>query len=195
MKPFHLGAASGVIAATTTGVIFAWRNPGVNVQYIQRLRFELAGIVQPTNAQELALALFFQSTFTANYTGGTACGLAGRARKFDGQRILASAALATSQLADANVRIADTGALSAGGGDVIDAQPWSRRGVHVPATALDRVDTLVLEWKNPAQGVDHEDEKHGCLILPADTGFNVSLPVALGAAFTARLSAEIDWVE
>lgn len=195
MKPFHLGAASGVIAAGTSGVIFAWRNPGANVQYVQRVRFELAGIVQPTAAQELALALFFQSAFTANYTGGTACGLAGRARKYDGQRVINSTARATSQLADANVRIADTGALSAGGGDVIDTQPWARRGVHVPATALDRVDTLVLEWKNPAQGVDHEDEKHGCLILPPDTGFNITLPVALGAALTARLSSEIDWVE
>lgn len=195
MKPFHLGAASGVIAATTSGVIFAWRNPGARVQYIQRLRFELAGIVQPTNAQELALALFYQSVFTANYTGGTACGDAARARVYDGQRVLASAALPTSQLVADNVRIASTGALSAGGGDVIDSQPWSRRAVHVPATALDRVDTLVLEWKNPSQADEHDDPKHGCLILPADTGFHVSLPVALGAAFTARASAEVEWLE
>lgn len=195
MRTFHLGAASGVIAATTSGVIFAWRNPGAAVQYIQRVRFELAGIVQPTSAQELAIALFYQSVFSANYTGGTACGLAARSRYFDGQRVLPSTALASSQLADANVRIADTGALSAGGGDAIDTQPWARRGVHVPATALDRVDTLVLEWKNPAQGVEHEDPKNGCLVLPANTGFNLTLPVALGTALTARLSAEVDWLE
>lgn len=195
MKPFHLGAASGVLAATTAGVIFAWRNPGVNVQYIQRLRFELAGIVQPTAAQELALALFLQSTMTANYSGGTACGSAARARVFDGQRVLRGSAIPTSQLADANVMIATTTNLTAGGGDVIDTQPWSQRSVHVPATALDRVDTLVLEWKNPSQADEHDDPKHGCLILLPDTGFNITLPVALGAAFTARLSAEIDWVE
>jgi hypothetical protein len=185
------------LAATTTGVIFAWRNASLtNKQYVERVRFELSPITLPTGPQEAALALFFQSVMSANYTGGTDLVAAPRNRILDVQRITASGQVPVSVVAAGNVMIATTAALAAGGGDVIDANPWSQRSAQMPAaTAGSAPAGLVLEWKNPSQADHHNNPEQGCMILGPDQGFNITLPVALGAAFTARLTAEVDWLE
>ncbi len=201
MKHFHLGAKSGVIAATVSGVVFAWRNPSTtHKQYLQRVRFTLSAVANPTAVALAEMQMNLQSVFSANYTGGTDISIAAttavRARILDTQRIVASSQVPSSVLATGNVRIADTGALSAGGGDVIDTHPYIWTAQTYPAVATAQaVPPLILEWKNPSQGLDHEDPTHGCIPLAADTGFNLTLPTALAAGFSAKLGVSIDWLE
>lgn len=198
LKHFHVSGTSGVLAAATTGVIGVFRNSNTGtIQYIQRVRCRLGPITVPTTAQEVALALNLQSVFSANYTGGTDLLTAVRARILDVQRVLQSSYTPTSTVAAGDIRIASTAALAAGGGDVVDTQPYVRAGIWHPATAAqtDVIPDLILDWVNPTQGLEHNDPSQGCIPLLPNTGFNVNLPVALGTAYTARFTMEVDWLE
>lgn len=199
MKHFHVGAVSGTIAATTTGVIFAFRNSSANaIQYVQRFRFKLTPVVLPTtNPAFASLQLKLQSVFTANYSGGTDLLTAIRPRILDTQRILVASQAPTSVAAAGNIMIATTTNLTAGGGDTVDTQPWSHVSGISPAAgvAAPQVQPLILEWVNPTQGLEHNDPFQGCFALRQDTGFNVALPVALATGFTAELAAEVEWLE
>lgn len=197
MKHFHVGAVSGTIAATTTGVVFAWRNASADsIQYIQRFRFKLTPIANPTAVAFASLQVKLQSVFNANYTGGTDLLTATRPRILDLQRIVAGSQAPVSANAAGNIRIASTTNLTAGGGDVIDTQPWAHVAGTFPAVATaQQVQPLILEWTNPTLGLEHNDPYQGCLALRTDTGFNVTLPVALAAGFTAELAAEVEWLE
>ena len=204
MKHFHVGAASGLIAvAAANGVLFAWRNPNASPvkQYIQRVRFGLAITTPATAAQELTIELV-KATFVDNYTGADGSIdllTAIRHRSLDKQRVLASSQIPVSAATSGDIRIAGTAAMTAGAtGPTIDSQPWSRRGMFLPATAsaiVIDIRELVIEWGNPAPPVDHEVPDQGCMQLAANDGFLVRMPIAAGAALVTRLYAEVEWLE
>jgi hypothetical protein len=201
MKHFHLGAASGVIAAATSGTIFAFRNPTPEWRYIQAFEATLTPTATAAFFQGIAAALTAVGACTGDFTGGTdlsdltgagAANYAISTRINDTQRIRNADKLPTSTLAAGNVRIAATGAL--GGGVAGRAQPFKQVQALFPA-AGPLVGPLTLAWNNPAQGLEHEDPLQGCIILPPDTAFIIRLPAALGAAFTAELDVSIDFLE
>jgi hypothetical protein len=202
MKHFHIGAVSGVIAATTNGVLFAFHNDAANVMHIQRVRARFNVITEPDAAQELAIELAL-AAFGDDYTGGqnlsdpaTAADYAIRNRNLDKLRVLQSAWRPASSLASGNVRIASTGSLSAGASPAtVDAHGFAWIGDYFSLTATIGQPVLDLIWQSPTLGQDYERPGDGCIPLEQDRGFVVQTSAALGAGFTGRLAVEVDWIE
>lgn len=202
MKSFHLGAVSGIVtAAAANAVLFAWRNSSLtNVQYVQSVIFKVLPIVPPTVEQEFAVQMNLESTFSANYSGGqdlsdpaTAANYAIRNRNTDVQRAISL--LPVSVAASANIMIASTSALTAGGGDVIQVHPWTWTGAVLPVTAAESIQMFQGRWDNPFDTEDHQNPQRGCIPLLANTGFILRTPVALANSLTFRLAVEVDWLE
>lgn len=205
MRHLHLGAFSGTIAATTSGTIFCFKNPSPEWRYIQAFEFYLATISPPTLAASIALdvALTAIGAASAAFTGGTdisdqagagAANYAISARIADTQRTLNASKVNAGTLAAGNARIATTTAL--GGGAAGAAQPFKRASFNfAPATTVLAYPPITLAWKNPSQGLEHEDPLQGCIILPPDTALIVRTGAALPAGFTAELGASIDFLE
>jgi hypothetical protein len=102
--------------------------------------------------------------------------------------------LAISSHVAGDIRVASTAALGAGA--AASAQPYTIVGGTYPAVASAQfVAPLILEWKNPGQGLDHESPEDGCLLLPPNTGLVLRLPIALAAGFTAVVGIEADFME
>lgn len=201
MKHFHQSAISGTLVATTTGVVFAWRAPATH-QYIQAFRFELHPVVNAAGVAPVSMELALQDIFNTNYTGGTdvsdrlGAGSADysiTARIRDVQKVLSASQIPVSAADVGNIRIATTGALGGGGGGTPRTQPWAHSGASFPSAGGSP--PLVLEWRNPTLGLEHEDPYQGCLLLAPDTGFVVRIPLNATALLTLQLSASVDFLE
>lgn len=141
---------------------------------IQRLRIRSFTIAGYTGAQEVLLAVFKLTAYTAAHTGGTAITPVKKSEAY-------AAPLMT-------IRIADTGALTAGtqtlSDGVIRSGAFSElaAGAAVPKGAID----ILLST---------EDLIRDPLILGNNEGLVLRNEIAMGAGGTARICVEMDWRE
>lgn len=204
MKRFHLHAVSGLVAASAAdSVLFAWRNPGVNVQWIERIHVKWRTTTGPTAAQEIAIQANYCSLFGVNFTDGsdlsdpaTAGNYAVRNTSLDLQRVTTLLQTPVSQLASGNVRIATTAGLTAGAtAPTVEAHPWAWDSfAERAAAATVPLGFAEFIWEPPVARMDHDDPQKGCWPLRPDTGFIVRLPIAT-VVMVGRVSVGVDWLE
>lgn len=179
------GLLTGVAAATATlGHLFALRWAPVETQklqrlVIQRLRARWQTVAGFTAAQEVGMDLIVARSYSAAHTGGTAVTLTGsNAKKV--------AVFPTSVVAD--MRIGDTGALTAGT-HTFDAQPIARVAFAELAAAA-TVPKGAMEIF-----LSTEDLAAHPIVLAPNEGLVLRNSILMGAGGTARLAVELDWLE
>jgi hypothetical protein len=211
MNRFHLGAKSGIIAASlaANSVLFAWRNSHTKKQlFIAAVTVKWRTLTGYTTEQEIGIDVLPVTAWgasPANYTGGTdlsdytggSAVIATNAIKPRSKNRSDQALVLRSGLEAGNVMIATTAGLSHAGSPTKATHPWMSggalelaTGVTVPRSAFE------LKWEAPgfeAGGgmVDYE----GCWPMPPENGFIITNPIALGAGGTGRLTVEVDWLE
>lgn len=209
MNRFHLGATSGVIAASlaANSVLFAFRNSHASkILFVTQILVKWRTIAPYTTQQELRIALMPVTSFaSANYTGGTdlsnytggSAVLATNAIKPRAKNRANQSLTLRSCLETGNVRIATTAGLSHAGSPTIATHPWADEGMLEKDASEDPAGGAIdIGWEvNPfecsAGMVDYE----GGWPLPPENGFVITNPIALGAGGTGRLTVEMDWIE
>jgi hypothetical protein len=209
LNRFHLGAKSGIIAASLAAdsVLFAWRNAHASKhQFIARVSAKWRAITGYTAEQEIELAVLPVTSFAAasytggtdlsDYTGGSAV-LATNAIKPRSKNRGDQSLVLRSCLESGNVRIATTAGLSHAGSPTRATHPWVAGGCQELATGVTvQRGAFDVTWEAPgfesgAGLVDFE----GCWPIPSENGFIITNPIALGAGGTGRLYVEVDWLE
>jgi len=187
------GLLTGVAAAgATTGHIWAFRfAPAAGVQpapkfaVITRLRAKLQTITGFTVAQEVGIDLSVARTYTAFHTGGTSATLTTtNAKKID----LPTNAGVTPPSSASQMMIGTTGALTAGT-QTLDAQPIAAEP-HIELAAA-----ITVYGGFSQISMDTGDLLEYPIALATNEGLILRNTVAMGAAGTARLVVELDWLE
>lgn len=208
MNRFHLGATSGIIAASlaANSVLFAFRNSHASKHlFISQILVKWRTVTGYDDPQEIRIAVLPVTSFAStNYTGGTDLSnytggspvlatnaIKPRSKDRNNQRLVLRSCLETG-----NIRIATTAGLSHAGSPTIATHPWMDDSVHeldnASAPALGAMD---LGWEATGEGGGAMVDYEGCWPIPADNGFVITNPIALGAGGTGRLIVEIDWLE
>lgn len=209
MNRFHLCARSGVIAGAISqdGVLFAWRNSMTNrMQFLEALTVKWRTITGFPTEQEIALSVLPVTAFGAspanysggtdlsNYTGGSAVTATNGIRPRSKDKNNPSLDL-RSGLETGNIRIATTAALTHAGSPTILTHPFIADGfTELAANAALPRGFLDLFWEAPRRG-DAQIDYEGLQPIPPGQGFIITVPVALGATGTGRLTVEADFVE
>ena len=197
---FRVAAVSGL----TTGIaanapVFSMRwNPAsspyqegmVRFCVIQRLRAKWRTITGFTAAQEIGLAAYVARSFTVADSGGTALTLTTtnaqkRTGVPPGTAGVTTGGMPTTQ---ATINIATTGTLTAGT-RTLDAQPFAEEVFADLAAAA-----TVPKGRFEAEFVN-QDQPGFPLVLSPQEGIVIQNVIAQGAAGTARIIVEVDWLE
>lgn len=174
------GLLTGVAAATNSaGHLFSLRwAPAVQlpaIMVIQRLRAKWVTVSGFTAAQEVGIDLAVLTTYSAAHTGGTAA-----------VKVKKRGTFAASAVAD--VRIATTGELTDGTHDAITATIGADAYAELAAAAT--VGKGRMEILKSTEDLDREP-----LQLTTGQGLVIRNSIGMGAAGTARLIVEMDWLE
>lgn len=134
-----------------------------------------------TTAQEVGLDLFVARSYSASHTGGTAVDSTA-AGGFE-----LRTAYPASAFGAADIRIATTGALTAGT-QTLDAVPMAaNQYAELAAAATVGKGRFCVEWNSSTRGKP--------LILAANEGLVLRNQILMGAAGTARVNVEMEWAE
>lgn len=208
MNRFHLGAASGTIAASlaANSVLFAFRNSHATKHlFISQILVKWRTTLGYTDEQEIAIAVLPVTSFAStNYTGGTDLSnytggspvlatnaIKPRSKDRNNQRLVLRSCLETG-----NIRIASTAGLSHAGSPTIATHPWMYESLYEEDAANNpALGAMDLGWEATGEGGGAMVDYEGCWPIPPDNGFVVTNPTALGAGGTGRLIVEIDWLE
>lgn len=187
---YDFGASTGLITTVAAGTdsaghIWACRwapptTPGaaaVNKRrfaLIQRLRATWSTIAGFTAAQEVSLGLFKLTTYTAAHSAGTAVVMSKK-------RTAHPASLMTAQ-------VATTGALTDGSHDAVTEQLGRKSFAELAAAA-----TVPKGYFEIFKST--EDLAQYPILLAPNEGLLVRNEVLMGAAGTARVVVEMDWLE
>lgn len=179
------GLLTGVAAKTATaGHLFSVRwapASSARVQFLvlQKLRAAMTTIAGYTAAQEFGIDLSILRAYTVAHTGGTTVDLTvGNQKK--------RAPFPASSVAD--MRIGTTGALTAGT-QTLDAQPIAADQFSEKAAGA----TVMTGFAEVE--LNTEDLDRYPIVLAANEGLLIRNTIAQGAAGTARLVVEMDWLE
>lgn len=185
---YAIAASSGLLTTVAAGTnsaghIFACRwgpaAAGTGPQFfvLQRLRARLVSQFPGfTAAQELAIDLAILQTYTAPHTAGTAVVPTPKRASF-----------AVSNFQAAHIQIGTTGALADGTHAAITNVVGADSSAE-PAAAVTTKSRL--EIFKSTEDLDREP-----LVLAPNQGFVIRNSILMGAAGTARLIVEMDWLE
>lgn len=182
---FRMMAQSGLLttvaaATSTAGHIFAFRwSHATKLCLVTNIMVKWRTIAGFTSAQEVGLDLIMARSYSASHTGGTGLTLSGNNAK-------KRASFATTNVAD--IRVGTTGALTAGT-HTLDAQPIAADGfseLAAAATVPKGLFNLTFDLNGPS---DYP------LVLATNEGLVLRNTILMGAAGTARVSVEMDWLE
>jgi len=186
---YRSGATSGLIAGVTTGSatnghIWAARwaigtplTDRRRLAVIQRLRVRGFTVAGYTGAQEVRLALFRLTGFTALHTGGTgAAALTPTPKRSDMPATLMTGRIAGSDQLTAGTHVIDTDPISA--------------GVFAELAAAATVPKGAVEMF-----LSTEDLIQHPIILQANEGLLIRNEIAQGAGGSMRMVVEMDWLE
>ena len=177
------GVFTGVAAGTASaGHLFALRFPTPQTTegffILQRLRARWRTVAGFTAAQQVAMDLSIVRGYTAAHTGGIGTQTPSRKRT----------SFPVSTIAAANLQVANTGALT-NGTEVFDAAPlkWDSFA-ELAAAATVAKGTMEIYLST-------EDLDRYPVVLAPNEGLVIRNLVAMGAAGTAQLGVEVDWLE
>lgn len=185
---YAIAASSGLLttvaaATDSAGHIFACRwapaAAGTGPQYmvLQRIRAKLVSQFPGfTAAQELGIDLAILQAYTAAHTAGTAITPTKKRATF-----------AASAFQAASIQIGTTGALTDGTHSAITNIIGADSAAE-PAAAVTTKSRL--EIFKSTEDLDREP-----IVLAPNQGLVVRTPILMGAAGTARLIVEMDWLE
>lgn len=182
---YGFSASTGLITTIAAGTasaghIFAARwSHATKVAVITALRVKWATITGFTAAQEVGLQAFITRSYTAAHSGGTAITLTGNSLK-------KSSAHGTTTLADA--RISTTTALT-NGTHTIDTHPIAE-GSFADLAAAATVPKGRFSIELPQLATNSYP-----VILTQDTGIIIRNSILMGAAGTARVTVQMEWIE
>lgn len=179
---FMLPAASGILNVVAAGTASAghlyvarYTNANGKKFRVSRLRLLWQTLAGPNAEQEIAIAAYKLTGYSAAHTGGTAVAAQARSTEYetaDGFTGLAG-------------RISDITALTAGT-HTIAAQPFMRGAWR----------ELLVSNAIPRGFIDEErrasDDAHPVLVLANNEGILVRNEIAMGAGLTGRLMVELD---
>jgi len=177
---YHSTMASGlltVVAAgtATAGHVFAFRNGGANLAIVTRLQVQLQVITDFTATQEIQLAGYRATGYSASHTGGTGYTAADSKRRTTAP---------TPTISD--LRVGTTAGLTAGTHTLATDKFMGGSATPLAAGATVqkvRIDNL---WVPP--------ERHP-QVYGTNEGFIIRNEILWGAAGTGRLIVDIDWFE
>ena len=188
---------TGVAAGTTSaGHLFAMRWPGGNTAgvapnsprqflVLQRLRAKWRTVAGFTAAQQIGMDLSIVRGYSAAHTGGVA------SMTPSGKRVSGTGPgvpFGTSLVTAANLQISNGGALT-NGTETFDAQPIKWDGfAELAAAATTFKGTMEILLST-------DDLDRYPVVLAANEGLVIRNTVAMGAAGTAQLAVELDWLE
>lgn len=193
-KPPHLGAngayrvcattglLTGVAAATATaGHLFAARWTHVTkLALITKMRAKWWTVAGFTAAQEVGLDAIIGRGYTSNWSSGTGLTLTGNSMK---KRL----SHGTTTFTD--IRIATTGALTAGATGALDPHPIAQSGFSELAAA-----PTVPKGLFALDVIEEVDIGHPQILSQNDV-LLVRNSILMGAGGTARVAIEMDWLE
>lgn len=182
---FSASARSGLITliaagTATAGHLWAIRNGNSSITVvIQRIRAIWRTVAGFTAAQEIGMAVYRMTTYTANHTGGTL--ISPSTPAYQRRTAFPSGSITQGH------RIATTTELTAGT-QVIDTQPLMIDGYAELATAA-----TVPKGSIVMERVYRPHEYP--LVLAVDEGLLLRNEVAMTGGGTARVAVELDWFE
>lgn len=186
------GLIAGVAAGTATAGhlwAFRWPTPTDARQFavIQRLRVRAFTIAGFTAAQEVRLAVYKLTGYSASHSGGTGAIVPSTKRTGN-----AAAAVPPSggamPAALAVIQVANTGELTAGT-QTLDAQPI-KSAVYSELAAAATVPKGAIDILAPTDDVIRHP-----FVLQGNEGLLVRNEVAMGGGGTVRLIVEVEWYE
>jgi hypothetical protein len=183
---FHLGAASGLIAATAiNSPLFSFRwAPGTG-QFcaIRRISLGVMTTTGPTSAQLIGWNLLMARSWTASDSGGTA--LTPAAAVVSAGTNKSRGSLQNSVATD--IRIATTGALTAGT-RVLDTQPLNSQYAWIGATTAGVGTTLTNTNMIAYNSNDYP------ILLQNNEGFVITLALA-SVVMVHQIMVNVEWIE
>lgn len=179
---YRLAMCSGVMTSVaavtaTAGHVAAFRNSSTTLAVlVNRVRAKLWTTANPTVLQQLGLSLTMARAYTASHTGGTAATITTN----NGKKRTSH-----PTLADIDLRIGDTAALTAGT-HTLDAQPFATQGGYVMIAANTAAGERLECSYLPEPGM-------GPIVLAQDEGFIVGNLVLQANSLAFRVSLEVDF--
>lgn len=191
------GAVTTVAAGTTTaGFLFSMRYAGTGKVLLRYLGAQFATTTAFTSAQEVGCEAFIARSYSASPTGGTALDLG--ATVTNTNKLLTATSTSDFSLASSDVRVATTGALTAGT-QTLDANAFGSTSGWAGAVGITIAKTALFDGKThmPPRPLAEERAVLGLspVVLSNNEGIIIRNTVLMGAVGVGRWQFFVEWDE